>query len=66
MADAKAATTFECDVLVIGSGAAGMTAAITAKLHGLEPLIVEKAPVFGGSTAVSGGAAWAPLNRLAQ
>jgi len=57
---------FDCDVLVIGSGAGGMAAAITAKKHGLEPIIVETADVFGGSTAVSGGAAWVPDNPLAR
>jgi succinate dehydrogenase/fumarate reductase flavoprotein subunit len=56
---------WDCDVLVIGSGAAGMCAAITAKVHGLNPVIVEKSPVFGGSTAVSGGVAWIPGSPVA-
>lgn len=55
-----------CDLLVIGSGAAGMAAAISASHHGLNPVIVEKADVFGGSTAVSGGAIWVPCNPLMQ
>ena len=48
------------DVVVVGSGAGGMTAALTARHQGLDTLIVEKAPVFGGTTALSGGGIWAP------
>lgn len=54
----------ECDVLVIGSGAAGFSAAITAKKAGLDVLLTEKAPVFGGTTATSGGYIWIPGNHL--
>lgn len=54
-----------CDLLVVGSGAAGMAAAISARHHGLSPVIVEKSPLFGGSTAVSGGAIWVPNNPIA-
>ncbi|OEY66046.1 FAD-dependent oxidoreductase [Marinobacter sp. X15-166B] len=54
-----------CDLLVVGSGAAGMAAAISAHHHGLKPVIIEKAGVFGGSTAVSGGAIWVPCNPIA-
>jgi 3-oxosteroid 1-dehydrogenase len=50
----------EVDVLVVGSGAAGMTAALTAKAAGLDTLLVEKSDVFGGTTAISGGGIWAP------
>ena len=52
----------EVDVLVIGSGAGGMSAAITAHIEGSSVLLVEKTDRIGGSTAVSGGAVWAPLN----
>jgi succinate dehydrogenase/fumarate reductase flavoprotein subunit len=48
------------DVLVIGSGGGGMTAALKAKATGLDTLIVEKADKFGGSTALSGGGIWVP------
>src|SRR3954468_13984511 len=48
------------DVLVIGSGAGGMTAALRADAAGLDTLIVEKAPKFGGSSALSGGGIWVP------
>jgi succinate dehydrogenase/fumarate reductase flavoprotein subunit len=56
----------ETDVLVIGSGASGFAAAITAKHHGLEALIIEKEPVFGGTSAWSGGVAWIPCNSHAR
>lgn len=50
------------DLIVVGSGAAGMAAAITARLGGLDVAIIEKARHYGGSTAVSGGAIWIPDN----
>ena len=52
----------ETDVLVIGSGAGGLTSAIVARLNGLDAVVVEKAPFFGGTTAWSGGVAWIPCN----
>ena len=48
------------DVLVVGSGGGGMTAALAAHTSGLDTLIVEKSPQFGGSTALSGGGIWVP------
>src|SRR3954464_2155602 len=54
---AGAQDTYECDVLVAGSGCAGMSAAVTAGHHGLNVLIVEKEPRFGGTTARSLGGA---------
>jgi 3-oxosteroid 1-dehydrogenase len=54
----------EVDVVIAGSGAAGMTAALTAARLGLSALVIEKAPVFGGSTARSGGGIWAPNNAV--
>ena len=48
------------DVLVVGSGGGGMTAALTADAAGLDALVVEKSPHFGGSTALSGGGIWVP------
>lgn len=56
----------ECDLLVIGSGAAGLSAAVTAAWNGLRVIVVEKAPVCGGASAWSGGWMWVPLNPLSQ
>ncbi|MEU9236199.1 3-oxosteroid 1-dehydrogenase [Streptomyces subrutilus] len=54
----------EYDVVVVGSGAAGMTAALTAAKRGLSVLVVEKAPTFGGSAARSGAGIWLPNNSV--
>jgi 3-oxosteroid 1-dehydrogenase len=48
------------DVLIVGSGGGGMTAALTADASGLQTLVVEKSRYFGGSTALSGGGIWVP------
>jgi 3-oxosteroid 1-dehydrogenase len=50
----------EVDVVVVGSGAGGMVTAWTAARQGLDVLIIEKAGLYGGSTALSGGGAWIP------
>ncbi|MCP1198325.1 FAD-dependent oxidoreductase [Notoacmeibacter sp. MSK16QG-6] len=55
-----------CDVLVVGSGASGLTAAITAAHGGLDVVVAEKANVFGGTSAWSGGWLWIPRNSLAR
>lgn len=54
-----------CDLLVVGSGAGGLSTAITARKLGLDVVVVEKAPVFGGTTAFSGGVLWIPGSRHA-
>lgn len=54
----------EVDLLVIGAGAAGMTAALVGKCEGLEVLICEKTALVGGTSATSGGTAWVPGNSL--
>ncbi len=60
--NSDSATEFDhlVDVLVIGSGGGGMTAALTAQAAGLDTLVVEKSAHFGGSTALSGGGIWVP------
>jgi 3-oxosteroid 1-dehydrogenase len=52
------------DVVVIGAGAAGMTAALTAAKRGLSVLVIEKAAYFGGSLARSGAGVWIPNNEV--
>jgi succinate dehydrogenase/fumarate reductase flavoprotein subunit len=56
----------EYDVLVVGTGASGMSAAVTAAHEGLKVLVVDKAPLFGGTTARSGGWLWIPGTKLAR
>ncbi len=50
----------QVDVLVVGSGAAGLTAALVASIEGLDVLVVEKSAHAGGTTATSGGSLWVP------
>ena len=52
------------DLVVVGSGAAGMACALTARLEGLDVLMVEKTDRYGGTTALSGGVLWVPNNSL--
>ena len=54
----------EFDIVVAGSGAAGMTAALTAAHLGATVVVLEKTGSFGGSTARSGGGIWAPGNTV--
>lgn len=55
----------EYDLIVVGSGAAGLTAAVTAAHEGLNVIVLEKATTVGGATAWSGGWMWVPFNFLA-
>src|SRR5664279_2971922 len=50
------------DVVVIGAGAGGMTAAAVAAAEGLSVLLIEKTEFVGGTTAWSGGMVWIPVN----
>lgn len=52
----------ETDFVVMGTGAGGLLAAIAAKDLGADVIVLEKAPVVGGTTAVSGGVIWIPTN----
>jgi 3-oxosteroid 1-dehydrogenase len=54
----------EFDLVVVGSGAAGLTAALTAACNGLSAVVLEKTEYFGGSTARSGGGVWLPGNSV--
>ena len=58
--------TFDCDVLVVGTGAAGMTAAVVARKAGARVLMVEKDALFGGTSAFSGGMIWIPGNHHSE
>ncbi len=52
----------EVDVVVLGSGGAGLTSALTAAVNGASVEVYEKAATVGGTTAVSGGIIWIPAH----
>jgi 3-oxosteroid 1-dehydrogenase len=52
------------DFVIVGSGGGSMCAALACVDMGLKPLILEKEPLVGGSTAMSGGIIWVPGNSL--
>ncbi|TYL55873.1 FAD-binding protein [Nocardioides sp. BGMRC 2183] len=56
----------EYDVIVVGSGGGALTAAWTAARSGLEVLVAEATPLYGGTTAYSGGGMWFAGNRLVR
>ena len=56
----------EVDVAVVGSGAAGLSAALSAAVRGADVVILEKSQVLGGTSAMSGAGTWIPCNRLAR
>ena len=62
MSSTPLARELACDLLVVGSGAGGLSTAITARKHGLDVIVIEKEAVFGGTTAFSGGVLWIPGN----
>ena len=53
----------EADVIVIGSGAGGLSAAVVAARQGLKVVVLEATDTFGGTTAMSGGGVWIVANR---
>lgn len=57
-------TSQDYDVVVVGSGGAGMVAALAAAHKGLSTVVIEKAAHYGGSTARSGGGVWIPNNQI--
>ena len=50
------------DVVVVGSGAGALTAAVRSHDLGMKVLVVEKSEVYGGTSAISGGGIWIPDN----
>ena len=64
MAPSRSALKSEWDVIVIGSGAGGLLAALRAAAHGLSTIVFEKTSYYGGTTATSGGAIWVPCHGL--
>jgi 3-oxosteroid 1-dehydrogenase len=56
----------DCDVLVVGSGSAGMAAALAACVAGAKVIVAERGETIGGTSAVSGGLPWIPAHNRAK
>lgn len=57
---------YRTDVVIVGSGAGALVAALTVREQGLEPLVLEKTELVGGSSAMSGGGLWVPNNPVSR
>lgn len=55
---------YETDVLVVGSGAGALTAALGAKEQGADVMVIEKTELYGGTSAMSGGVVWLPASPM--
>mgnify|MGYP006158538597 CR=1 FL=1 len=55
---------FETDILVVGSGAGALTAALGAKEQNAEVMVIEKTELYGGTSAMSGGVVWLPASPM--
>lgn len=66
MAQNKLLNNDKFDVLIVGAGVSGLTTAIVAAKRGLKVAVIEKASVFGGTAAFSGGVLWIPGNYIAK
>lgn len=55
----------DCDLLIVGSGAAGLAAAVVGNARGLNVIVCERASALGGASALSGGEIWIPMSRQA-
>ncbi len=56
------ASSMDCDIVVVGSGAAGLAAALAASADGAKVIVLEKSHVLGGTTAMSAAGTWVPAN----
>ena len=56
----------QLDVLVVGSGAAGLISALAAQHAGRSVAVIEKADKLGGTTSAGGGVIWAPNNAIGK
>jgi succinate dehydrogenase/fumarate reductase flavoprotein subunit len=56
----------ETDLLIVGAGVAGMTAALVGALEGLRVVVCEKSDMVGGTTATSAGTVWIPGSRQSE
>ena len=56
----------EAEIVVVGSGAAALSAALSAAVSGAQVLVIEKSEGVGGTSAMSGAGIWIPANHVAR